>query len=574
MNKFLITLLVILVPGFCHSRSVITPSDFTYIGGFRTPLVEEPRSLTVRYKGGTPYLYSTYPVKDSQGALIDFRLIEMNIPTLQTTYTSFTRAEITHTYGDVWGAALRDTVYNGSADCEASPCIGISGGASTPSGIYWDEIDQRLYWVKTVNYNNSNDPGDPSDTAFGYSTLNDTAHTGTGIASWMLDERRADNNNWGGRWAFSVFPIPAVVADELDGRRIGIGAGGGVSIISNGPPSMGPAAFAVKPPSTSVEAAYSYLAAEPIPLVHHQLSRAKRSPSYLGLNMSSGDAGYLKTDEWFAEDETKHGVWISEVNKHGFLAIGKLGGGNLNTTITAFNSSTSVTVADAGDTIIGDLLRVDTAASNFATGYTYDRVRVSGVTGNTITFATPLLETYQVGDKVQAGTWYWGGGPEDSRVYTMAYIYSEDDLLAVAQGTKQADALVPTYNELWPLPSNIPNPGAGRTSGGGVRSVRGVTYDPTSKRLYVMFSTEEMANPSDVFVYQLNEEIVDPVCSPSNQEVCTVENCETTGGGYWWGAPATCHATAESLPPLGLHFGAGGSGFFGTGGGGSLSVAQ
>lgn len=505
MRKILFVISLLIVHSIAHARSVITPSDFTYLGGFRTPLVDEdPRGLTIRYKNGTPYLYTTIVKKNIGGAATDLHLIEMGIPSLQPVYSSFQRATVSNNYGDIWGTALREVVSNGSVDCESSPCIGVTSGTALPSGIYWDETDQRMYWTKVVNYNNTYTT---SDTSTGYSTLNDTTITGTGVASWKLATPYNSSTNptgIGGRWASCVFAIPSSVASEIEGRRIGLGAGGGVSIIGNGKPSLGPAVFAIKPPSTGVEAAYGYLANAPTPLMHHLFTRATRSANYPGLNKSSGDATYGATDKWWAEDQTFHGVWISETNKHGFISIGKIGGGNLDTTITSFNSSTSITVDSVGDTRPGDLLRIDQASNGWA-GYNYERKRVSTVNGNTITLESPLSESYSPGDLVQAGTWYFGGGPEETRLYTMAYIYSEDDLLSVAKGLKNADALTPTYNELWSLPTEIPNPAQGKTAGSDYRKVKGITYDSSSKRLYVMFSTQDVSNPSDVFVYQLND---------------------------------------------------------------------
>lgn len=508
-NLFIIPLLLagmLLIGTLAIARDVITPSDFTFIGGFTTPSINEesPAGLTIRYLDGTPYLYTIVTRKDMNGAVSYRDFIEMAIPTLSTTYSSFPRATVRNDFNDIHQNTLRNIISTGGGtDCTiASPCLGTA--ATGPQGIYWDEVDQRLYSVHTADYNNTTTH---SDTNFGYSTLNDTTHTGTGVASWRLSPPYiAGNGYWGGRWAHSIVPIPANISTLLGGRRIGIAGGRGVSIVSNGPPSLGPSMFAVKPPDTGVDTPYDYLSTPPTPLAHHLEGIAPRAKLPAGRscrNFAESFSGSLVYDQWVQNDATSSVVWISEANKQGVLFLGELGGGNLDTTITAVNSPTSITLSNAGDTIPGDLLRIIKAGSS---GYDYERRHVLSVSGNTIVFETALTDTYVAGDKVQGGIWYFGGGPENTRRYSSAIIYSEDDYLAVANGTKNPQDLIPSYNDVWEWDAGASHILRGRTVGTSPLTIAGATYDPTAKRLYVMRGrVDDMQDAKDIYVYQLND---------------------------------------------------------------------
>jgi len=52
----------------------------------------------------------------------------------------------------------------------------------------------------------------------------------------------------------------------------------------------------------------------------------------------------------------------------------------------------------------------------------------------------------------------------------------------------------------------------------------------------------------DVGAYEYNfgDPPLEPTCSPSRRDLCTIDDCATTGEGYWYGG--VCNATPESTP--------------------------
>lgn len=485
------------------AKEVVTPSDFTFIGAFRLPNDLSPSGLTYRYVNGQLKLYSILNTQWNSGSR--GHMIEYSVPLdsslgatepypLVSSYQSF---------GDIYQEKLTEVVDNGSGDGIPLPKIGLEDHPTVPEGLFWDEIDQRMYWAKVVGYNNTSST---SDTTIGYSVLDDASHTGSGIGSWKISPPHSQGGV-GNRWSFSFAPIPQSFADAYTGgRRIGVGFGGGTSINWNGPPSIGPALFAINPPNLVTESHMGYMSSLPVELVSHLKGMgedALRNPALPGLDLR--EAPYTDTEHWFLEDKSKYGVWIDTPNKHGVIAFAEMGGGNADTVIldTPTPSKTSFALADPGDIRSNDLIRIATD-HNPNQNYLFEVRYVESVAGNVITLKTSLTGNPLIGGRVACGTWYDGGGPDTSRIWHPWYIYDPNDLALVAQDpiNHPPSAVVPTFND------NVGTPGIlyplqGLTVGATSKySPKGATFDSVTNRLYLAKSLGSGSNA--IYVYQLN----------------------------------------------------------------------
>lgn len=496
MNFFFLVLL--LLPSFVCAE-VIKQSDLTFVGGFKMPsAVAYNRGLTVRYVNGDLKLY-TVLYAGSRGSVY-----EIDVPdTLDKTYPFNQSTEYVN-WGNIYQDKIVDTVDNGRGG--TVPYVGIANDASEPSGLYWDETDQRMYWMKVVNYNNT---GTNSDASLGYSILDDTTHTGTGVESWQLDDPATlGTGGWGGRYAFSMAAIPPSFANTyLEGKRLALGFGGGNSIISQGYSSLGPAVFAIAPPDPAVETHLANLTTPPTRLLSHfaYIEDAAERPSGDGMeghsfrNYNNGD-----TLHWFIEDKSRYGVWVDTGSKQGILVWAHIGAGSADTTVTSVLSDSMFTVADAGDLRDGDIIRVYTSYEP-SNSYPFEQPRISSVSGNTITLESATTGNISIGSVVQGGNWYAGGGPSATRFWTPLYIYDQNDLALVAQGKLDANAVTPDSNSNFAL-NGASYPIPGQLTGNAEAPAfvpRGMAYDETTNYIYFA-AREDGGAGTDVWVYQVN----------------------------------------------------------------------
>jgi hypothetical protein len=484
-------------------KVTVTPEDFVFVGGFRSPdSVSFTRGMTHRYINGQLYIYVSGYAGDTLGNVYRIPVPDDSFLAQSGTYPKVSEAV---NYGDIYQDKLVDLVSNGSGS-GSYPYVGVSGGASMPSGLWWDEVDQRMYWAKTVNYNTT---GETSDACVGYSTLGESS--GTGVGSWKLSPPKSQGG-YGNRWAFSFTPIPSTIANTyLEGRRIGVGFGGGVSIISNGPPSIGPALFAIKTPDLGVDTHLDYMSSAPIEMISHlaDVNRAKRPPELYSLSLASGNP---PVDEWFPEDRCFYGVWVEGANKNGVIFFSKVSGGYADTVVldTPAPTSSSFAVEDPGDIRSGDLIRVVTSVVR-TESYPWQLAYVASVDGNVITLESATNGIPTVGGRVVCGTWYDGGGWASSRWFHPWYIYNPDEFVLVATGQKTSSEVLPTYRQpvaLEGLPSVQRGTGPGSSA---LNELRGATFDSTTNRL--MLSTA-VSGGFDVRIYQLNDDIATPDPDP------------------------------------------------------------
>jgi hypothetical protein len=292
----------------------------------------------------------------------------------------------------------------------------------------------------------------------------------------------------------------------LGGKKYAVGFGGGVSIASNGPPSIGPALSILDhAPNLGQETNFGLMSSPPTIVLSHFYgeARADLPPGLTCLNLR-GDIGYpLSTTKWSLSDESFYGVWIETPNKQGVLVFALTGGGNTSTTLLKAISKSKIIVADIGDIQVNDVIQVQSDRVNH---YPFESVSVRSINGNTITFKAPMIGN-PVSGPVYAGTWYRGGGADVSRMWTSLYIYSEDDIAAVIKGTKSHDGLSFSSAVKWEFPGvAYPLPGGAYGASTGIpHVVRGVTFDPTTNRLYVMAFGAGGLN--DIYVYKLKDTV-------------------------------------------------------------------
>lgn len=296
------------------TKAVIAESDFTYLGCFRVPITingsdgtDYGYGLTHRYVGGQLRLFSTC------GGPYGHRVYEMTPPaTLDTDATPDTYA----TEVEYWGDIYQSERYLYKA----------AGTGGDVWGLHWDATDERLYWTYQDAYNSG--PGD--DCCIGYSTLDDNTATGTAVAAWRFP------TSVGCKVVKGMTAIPSSFATTyLSGKRLGVGFGGYESVYGTGPASMGPALFAIDPPSLGTTSSRDYLPT-PTTLINHPAN----STEYTRPMRGQRDTNYTtEFDNWqpnagigyftWSDLIRQSGVWIDTPTKHGFVVAAVMGNGRV-----------------------------------------------------------------------------------------------------------------------------------------------------------------------------------------------------------------------------------------------------
>ena len=499
-------------------KSVVMPDDFEFIGAFALPegnlaggYLGYYTGLTHRYINGELKLYTIAGPYSNR--LPGGYMLEVPVPVNISLTKPYPRQNDYVSFGDIF----QDKITKISEGyTPANPGIGLAE-TGIPR-IYWDERDQRMYWTRVTFYDNNYWP----DTALGFSILDDEAKTGTGIGNWIIPSEV--NPNGAKRWSFSMTGIPDWFADAfLGGRRLGVGFGGGVSIISNGA-SLGPTLYAIKPPDPAVEPHMSMLSTPSIALLSHLFGFER--PARLNASMphfmaSSPDRDLYTWGSYGTNSPV--GIWIDSANKHGVITFATLASGNANTKVVRALADNIIEVEDTGDIMPGDQIFINTDwLDQGAHGYQNEAVKVAGLDGKIITLTNPLKGspiindytaevTYESGDirtiayinRVVCGTIYYGGGPLSSRYYNCWYIYDPADLALVADGDLECDVVEPVFNDRVDFP-NISYPLDASVGGINILNIHGATFDDATGRLYIL--TRGLDSFDVVYVYQLDDE--------------------------------------------------------------------
>jgi hypothetical protein len=516
-------LVVLLLSPPASAKDLITPSDFSFIGGFSIPAdADFLNGVTLRRKDGSLYMYSI----DGAGANVG-TIYEIPIPGTLDTTKPYDAVSNYVSYGDIYQDKIVDLNNNSNSGCGDPPFEGLADCASPPGAIFWDEDNSRMYWTKTIGYENPVTPA-TENPSIGYATLNDTLHTGTGIGTWKVDT--AAGGGW--RWVVGMLKIPSDFSTAyLSGRRYALFGGGAVSIVAFGSPSLGPI-IGVLPhaPNLTDEDHLDFISSPPEYLVSHTgPSNVADLPTSITLNNQTiGDALFGNTTTFSTTGSFKVAVWISSTNKEGILFLGHTGGGNTNTTITSVTSKSEFTVASIGDIVASDCIQV---ANGTGGSYPWEDKIVASVNGNTITLTSAMTEDPAIGGAVVCGEWYSGGGPWTSRAWHPYMIYSPADFAEVVANTKEPSQLPPASSGKWTMPeTTYPLPG-GFGSGSKDAAFFGGAFDDVDNRLYLM-DRSAGGGKANVYVFQLNDTTPTPTCSDG------VQNGDETGVDCGGSCPA------------------------------------
>ena len=491
------------------ARELLTINDFTFIGGFKTPVGPyRPNGLTHRYIDGVLHFYTI-----SGAGGVEKTLHEFEAPVLLSQAEPFGRGINHKSFGNLFNGI--SMTY---ADAYGDP--------------WWDPIDSRMYWVSTMPYDNG---FDIDRVNFGYSILDDAQSTATVGGSWILD-RATSRGGRSNRYANSASPIPADFANaHLNGRRIAVGFGGWVSIISNSPGSTGPTAFAIYPPDPETNPSGNYLDPRPLELMSHLFgeARATRPDPDMDLMNLRNDPPYQFTRGHFGLlDEMRHGVWISTTNKHGLLSFGQLAGGNCNTVISEIISSNTFVgaVDEIKYLLLNDRIYIDPDGPGPLSYQIVTVTEVSNTTGQ-FTVDTAVNNVVEGTATVRAGEMYEGGGQRVPHVYNpVVVVYNPDRLASVVAGNVSPVGLAPDFIGSWPLPGVSPvRLGPTGTDYPAIRYYpRGVTFDPTTNILYLL--TYAGNGVGDIWAYQLDD-TVEPPPSPTPIRQCDGALCGVNDDG-------------------------------------------
>lgn len=204
------------------AKVLLTIDDFTYEGAFRMPSAVEGqdagwgRGLTQRYVGDALHFLST---------TVQGQVYEVAFPGV-TPAPPYPLAPLARLWGDVYHDQRR---------------VDEPQRQTTVWGLFWDVIDQRLYWSYGDGYNTVG----PDDPSLGYTILDDALGASHALGGWRFAGRGCKATMGG------ILAIPPWFAEQYcAGQRLGAGFGGYFSIVATGPAHMGPALCAFAPPTT------------------------------------------------------------------------------------------------------------------------------------------------------------------------------------------------------------------------------------------------------------------------------------------------------------------------------------
>jgi hypothetical protein len=466
------------------TKPVLGPSDFQYLGAFHT----YADGLEAAFQGGLTHRYvqNSLRLYTISSVNTGFHLYEMAAPAIKT--SSFDSATLTADYGNICSGKM--------AVDNPNPTLRIYG-------IYWDEPDQRMYWIYQDIYNVVY----PNSACVGYSILNDTTKVGTGIKAVRLPQ------SIGCKVAHGITPIPDMYARYVtNGWRLGLGFGGDESAHASGPASIGPALIAIDSAEIGSVSDQGYLTKAKIMVRHNYNAvdrtspwRARRDKDYHnnfgdGWNPGSEDYGFWQWTDYLKQS----GTWIDTGTKHGFLVMPVLSclGGTTEPVIQTFAASPAPTTTSATlngvlpGLAIGDYVQFE--VSGYSQGL---RVKITGVSGSQINFTdiygSPLPAPPTVPGQIFRGQFYSGGEPGSVHSKHTWFVYDPVKLSYGALGQTPVDLVQPERSWdvqfpgfTYPLPS---------WSGGPPGMIVGTTFDSRTNLLYVMLANQ----PPIIAVYRV-----------------------------------------------------------------------
>lgn len=443
------------------AKTVLTGSDITFDGGFMVNTIFSPLALTMKKINGEVIFYTLGGGNSGDaGALFSITPPSSSLGTGTDLGTYPVATSIR--YGDIYQ--------------DKYPDKNLNNEATRVKGLFWDETDSRLYFLNTKDYDTTPD----STLSIGWATIDDTAHTGTAVGMWKISYVGMANGSYayGDRWASGMVSIPEWFRPYVNGKRLGVGNGLVVSVLSAGPMSYGPVLYAMDPLSVTTQGS---LMSPPnlTPLLAHQdgfYTKMPRGGASITdqLTTFSVGAGVGHVTDFDDNDETRENIWIDGVAKHGLLSFGTLRDGNVTATIqsTPTPTSTTFTLDSVSGLYAGDRIRVE--STYVQTIYNYEAPYIQSIDGNEITLTSAMTGTPVPGGMVNAGRWYGPGGNYYTRLKNYIYIHNPDDLIDVASEVDPPGD-VPAARYLLELPDGVG------------RRVIGSAYDHDAKKMYVAF---------------------------------------------------------------------------------------
>ena len=460
------------------TKALLGPNDFASLGSFYANNeggdAIYQAGLTHRYVSGQLKLYTM---------TLSENLLEMSVPTLRT--SSFNDAPVSNNYGNIFsGKKVID-------DPNTYPRV---------RGIYWDETDQRMYWLFLPSYSAYGDLQ-----CLGYSTLNDTNHTGTGIKAVYMPL------SLGYKWAKGISPIPSWFASQYtNGYRLGVGFGGYESGVGSGGCSLGPAFIAMDPADITATPDKGRLTNN-VPMVQYSANASDRSSPWRGRRDKdyyfTGESGWQPGAEpygWFTWTDYiyQSACWVDTPTKTGFFVLAFLS--SLGTNGTYTHATQSVVSGTTTGCVLSGALPGLSVGEFVTVDGPYQPVKITGINGLNITYTdvygNPLVSAPTIPGLMYRGQYYVESDLCSVHGKNTAFVYDPTDLARGVQGQVTKDLV--QWKNTWdmqlpgltyPLPSYmggwVPIPG----------TVTGMTFDSTTNRLYIMCAN----NPPVISVYQI-----------------------------------------------------------------------
>lgn len=306
--------------------SMLTASDFTYLGAYILPRDPMPGCESIYGKGlamrteNSDGVNPLHFLSAAYGGVTNHSVYEWRDTTPgmggadPLNPANYTEATVVKTYGDIYSDKKR-IIYQGND-------VPLTNQLDGDFGLHWDETDSRLYWSYGFGYSN-----DTNSWCLGYSTLNYAANTGTGFGPWRLS-----GQSWKALQA-GLTPVPPTYASTyLSGKRLAIGFGGYYSIVGACDASLGPSLTAI---DAIVDAEESDLACTPLVgywPVQGTPSETNGRCDRPEPRIMNPTAAYNIDADWPPEkfswnDRVRAGVWIDTGTKRGVIFFGTYGRG-------------------------------------------------------------------------------------------------------------------------------------------------------------------------------------------------------------------------------------------------------
>jgi hypothetical protein len=320
----------------------ITGADLTYEGSYGVPdpsggVAVNAFGLALRYESsdGTNPVHLLTATSDAGnnsrgGWVFEWRDATPQTPADPTDAGQYTNATLVKDYGNIYGTygSSYKRQYYYQANLTTQDWI---GGDDTRHSLFWDPVDERLYWVYGETYADDAIGNISQQFHFGYSTLNYSAGTASAHGPWRLSGQKFKS----GLGGMVRIPSSFVSANGLGTKTLAIGFGGYGSIAASGDQSFGPSLTAFTPLAGG---ATEQTAIDGTPLIGYWPYAATPSPGNRDRIIRPASAAITMTglfpyDSW---DETRmvwndmthtYGVWIHGANKSGFLFATSLAGG-------------------------------------------------------------------------------------------------------------------------------------------------------------------------------------------------------------------------------------------------------